>query len=74
MKPNPFEVTSDNSIRFSTGVGKPWKIMKFEEVSDKELLFRQVMLSQSIRSMMIYFVIIASISIISSVAILLTNV
>ena len=48
--------------------GKPFSKMKFEELTEKEFLFRQVALIQSIRSMMIFFVIIGKINLIGFIA------
>jgi len=71
MKPAPLYIyaVETDGLQFSNA-RTPAKKSKLEEISGKELMFRLVAVGQSIRLMMIFFVIIAIINIVGFVAII----
>lgn len=70
MYPYPLQINADNTIGRQPQGGKPTEKVTIDDISEKELLLRQVALSQSIRSMLLFFVWIAIIEIIAGIAIL----
>jgi hypothetical protein len=68
MFPKPLSVWIDYSIQ-KLEPGKKLEKIKFEDISEKEYLLRLVSLGQSIRSMLMFFVIIVVIEIIAGVVI-----
>ena len=69
MRPNPLLVIPDNMVWRE--VDKKSVKTKFDEISDKEYLFRLVSLTQSIRSILLFFVWVAVIEIIGGIYIVL---
>lgn len=70
MKPYPLYIDKDNMVARQPAPGKEIEKINIKDLSEKDLLFRQVMLSQSIRSMLVFFVWIAILEIIGGVVIL----
>jgi hypothetical protein len=70
MSLNPLNVNSDFTISRQPALGKPMEKIKIEDVSEKELLVRLASLSQSMRTMMLFFVWIAILEIIGGIVIL----
>jgi hypothetical protein len=69
MYPKPLTVIYDNAIYRQNEKGKSQKI-SISDLSEKELLLRMVVLSQSIRSMFIFLVLLVIIEIIGGIVII----
>lgn len=70
MYPLPLIFSSKNTVRSSIP-GKPTETKNFEDISERELLCRLVALTQSLRSMVLFFVWIALIQIFGGIILLL---
>lgn len=69
MRPHPLQIYNDDTIGRESKPGKPIQKVTLDQLSEKELLFRLVALSQNIRSMLIFFVWVAIFEIIAMIAI-----
>ncbi len=64
MYPSFLNFHSDNTVSKQPVPGKPFEKMNFEDFSEKELLLRLVSISQSLRTMVQFFVVLAILEII----------